>query len=273
MTGLKGSLTLFVAMLPALFIARAAMAACTEVDWRNRLGRPENGAIYQGSINNRPIRMMLHLDPRSGSIDGVYGYSDQPGTLLLTGTLRPNGSGADLDERDMSGKVTGHFNLEFTEQVPGYNPQYPLTCEAPMGLWRAASLRNELKVKLGRDGEWIPGNEGEEIVDEAVAFKLRNAILQENRRSFAALLNYPFYVLTYPENFKKFATAEDVIKHYDDIVTMPHEEVLESVPHVLGAHSGSAYFLRNSVYLSNGKVKMICVGSCPAYAQFDLNLQ
>jgi len=277
MTSSKWSLMFLIAILPMIPIARTSMATCTKADWRNGLGRPEHSAIYQGAINNRPIRMMLHLDPKSGSIAGVYGYGDQPGTLLLTGTLRPDGSGADLDERDTSGKVTGHFALEFIQQVPGYNPEmlkkYPLTCEAPVGIWRPASTGNTLKVKLGRDGESIPGNEGEEAADEAAAFKLRNAILQKNRKLFAALLNYPFFVVSYPENFKKFATPDDVIKHYDEVMTIPLEEVRDSVPHVLGAHSGTAYYLRDSVYLSNGKVKMICDGRCPVSAQYDLNLQ
>lgn len=277
MTGLNRNVRFLVSILLAIFIARAAMATCTQADWRHGLGRSEHSAIYHGTINNQPIRMMLHLDPKLGSIDGVYGYSNQSGTLLLTGTLRPDGSGADLDERDASGKVTGRFALEFTQQVPGYSlemlKKYPLRCDAPVGIWRAAPTGNALEVKLARDGESIPGNEAEERVDEAAAFKLRNAILQKNRKSFAALLNYPFYLMTYPETFRKFATPEDVIKHYDEIVTMPLEEVSDSVPHVLGAASGSAYFLRGSVYLSGGKVKMICEGTCPAYAQFDLQLQ
>jgi hypothetical protein len=275
MTRSKRSLMFLMVILPTILIGRTATASCTKADWRNGLGRPEHSAIYHGTINSRPIRMMLHLDPKSGSIDGVYGYSDQPGTLLLAGTLRSDGSSADLDERDASGKITGHFTLKFTQQVPGYNQKYPLTCEAPIGIWQAASTSNspKLKVELGRDGESVPGNEGEEADDEAAAFKLRNAILQKNRKSFAALLNYPFFVVSYPETFKKFATPEDVIKHYDEVMTMPLEEVRDSVPHVLGADSGAAYYLRGSVYLSNGKVKMICEGTCPVSAQYDLNLQ
>ncbi len=273
MTRLKRSIRFLVVFLPAIFIARAATAACTKADWRNELGRSEHGAIYRGTINNRAIRMMLHLDPKSGSIDGIYGYSDQPGTLLLTGTLRSNGSGADLDERDSAGKVTGHFSLEFVEHPRPGNQRYTPTCDGPIGMWRPKSGGDTLKVDLGINGEWIPGNESEEALDEAAAFKLRKAILQENHKAFAALLKYPFYTVTYPESFKKFDTPEDVIKHYNEVVTIPLEDVRNSVPHVLGAGPDGAYFLQESAYLSNGKVKMICDGRCPVAAQFDVNLQ
>ncbi|MBB6241622.1 hypothetical protein [Rhodanobacter sp. MP1X3] len=256
------------------FLAKNALAACTTSDWRHGLGRPEHGAIYFGVIGSHDVRMMLHLDPATDHLDGVYGYSDQPGLLELSGTLRADATGADLDERDSQGHPTGHISLSFAQHLePWQDPvsakEYPARCDAPLGTWQSLSTNKSRRIDLHRDGEWVAGNEGEEQMDDIVALKLRRAILVNDRSAFAALLQYPFYTVGFRSGFHAWNRPEDVIKYYAEIMRIPDIFVREAVPHVLAANATGAAFMRGSVYLAHGKVTMVCEGRCPIVANFE----
>jgi hypothetical protein len=254
-------------------LAKNALAACTTSDWLHDLGRPAHGAIYVGVIGRHDVRMMLHLDSSTGHLDGVYGYSDQPDSLQLSGNLRADATGADLDERDHQGHPTGHISLSFAEHLePWQDPvlakRYPARCDAPLGTWQSVSTKKSLRIDLHRDGEWIAGNEGEEQMDDIVALKLQRAILANDRVAFAALLQYPFYTTGF-RRFHGWARPEDVIKHYAQIMRIPDTVVRQAVPHILAANSTGAAFIGGGVYLAHGKVTMMCEGRCPVVASFE----
>ena len=255
-------------------LAENASSTCTAGDWQHGLGQPGHGAIYFGVIGSQNVRMMLHLDPATDHLDGVYGYSDQPGLLELSGTLRADATRADLDERDSQGRLTGHISLSFVEHLePWQDPvsakKYPSRCDAPIGTWQSLLTNKNLPIDLHRDGEWVAGNEGEEQLDDIVALKLRQAILANDRVAFAALLHYPFYTVGIRSGLHAWSRPEDVIKHYPKIMRIPYSDVRKAVPHILAADKTGAAFMRGSVYLAHGKVTMICEGRCPIAANFE----
>lgn len=269
--GISGKWICFIVF--ALF-AENALATCTPEDWLHGLGRPEHGAIYVGVIGSHPVRVMLRLDPATGHLDGVYGYSGQPGLLKLTGTLRADAAGADLDEQDSRGHSTGNIRLSFAEHLePGQDPvlakKYPARCDAPVGTWRSLSANESLRIGLHRDGEWVAGNENEEQMDDIVALKLQRALLAKDRSAFAALLQYPFYTVGFRSGAHAWSRPDDVIKHYAEIMRMTDIDVRKAVPHLLAADKTGAAYISGSVYLSHGKVTMMCEGRCPIVANFE----
>lgn len=268
-------LALLIGSIALSLIPKNAAATCLNADWSHGIGRPDHGAIYFGTIGTHAVRMMLHLDAATGRLDGVYGYNDQPEELTLTGNLRADGTGADLNEHDTQGRVTGHFSLNFIEhREPWEDPiQYKRSrgkflqkCDAPLGTWWVAPGSAPLKVVLHRNGEWTPAYDGEEQLDEVAAFKLRKAMLEGNRRAFASLLKYPFYTTNERGSVTTWSNREEVIKHYDDIVPMWPDALRNAVPHVLESGPTGAIFMGGSIYLSHGKVTMMCDGRCPVVA-------
>lgn len=253
-----------------------ATAACVGADWSREVGRPEHGAIYVGSLGNRPIRMMLHLDVATGRFDGVYGYSDQLGQLSLTGVARPAGTGAELGERNEQGQITGHFSLDFvrprqpwesTAFYEEHKRKFPSTCDSPLGTWRPPQGDKALTVVLHRNGEFDLAHDGEEKLDDLAAFKLRKAMLENNRPAFALLLQYPFHSIA-DRRSKVWNTPEEVIEHYQEIVRFQPSEIRSAVPHALGAGRTGADFMNGSIYLSQGKITMICDERCPIVADY-----
>lgn len=266
-----GNLSKWIYFIVFALLAKNGMAACTVSDWREELGRPEHGAIYRGVVGSHEVRMMLHLDPMTDHLDGFYGYDDQPGLLQLSGTFRADANSADLDERDSQGHPTGHISLSFAEHLePGQDPvlakKYPARCDAPTGTWQSISTNKSFLIELHRDGTWIAGNEDEEQMDDLAAFKLRRAILANDKVAFAALLQYPFYTVGIPSRFHTRSDSEDVIKLYPEIMRIPHIDVRKAVPHILEAIGLGADFMDGSVYLAHGKVTMMCEGRCPVVA-------
>ena len=254
----------------------SAKGAC--LDWSRNVGRPDHSLVYAGKLGNHPIRMMLHLDVATGHFEGAYGYNDQPGTLALSGSMRPGGVGADLDERDAQGRVTGHFSLGFLhlrrpEDSRTYD-KYSDKCDTLTGGWQSSSGKETRDVAVRVDGEIDPAQDKERQMNDITAYKLRKAMLDKNKQSFASLLRYPFYtngfyrtggvihltreVWNYPEN---------IIKNYDKMINyqrmepFSYEQVRDAVPHFL-TPAGSV-FMNGSVFIEHGKVTRICAGSCP----------
>jgi len=260
-------------LLLMTFFVSSARGAC--LNWVQTVGNSHSRLTYVGMLGNHPIRMMLHLDVATGHFDGAYGYNDQPGMLALTGSMRSGGVEVDLDERDKQGLVTGHFSLRFFEpraagEDPAIYKKYPTKCSALTGSWRSSSKNEMRDVGLHADGMTDPADDQERELNEATAYKLRQAMLNNNKHAFASLLKYPFYTNGFYRTGgalhlvnKTYRSPEEVINYYDGIIHFSYKEIRDAVPHVLDTYPGGSNFMSRSVDLTDGRVTRICAGACP----------
>lgn len=249
-----------------LLCTQSGKAACR--DWSRHIGRVSYSTIYQGKIGDHPARVRLHLVVVTGRFDGVYGYNDQPGVLILTGTMQPGGVGIDLVERDELGHVTGYFRLTFLHHPPpswNKNGRFPSEdCEDLTGNWRSASGNETQEVTIHSVGELNPAYDEQRERNEVTAYKLREAMLNGDRKSFASLLHYPFH-MDYVSQMgsSTWNTRGDVVKSYDNMIPFSRDQIRDSVPHILETVGPRSFFMNGSVYITNGKVNLICDGACP----------
>ena len=244
-----------------------AKGAC--LDWSRSVGRPDHSAVYTGMLGEHPVRIMLHLDVATGHFDGAYGYNDQPVVLILTGDMLPEGVGAELDERDPQGHLTGHFTLRFFrprpagEDLAAYDKEDRNTCEYLTGSWRSLSGNKKRKVALFPDGEIDPVYDEEREMNEVTAYKLRRAMLDSNRKSFASLLRYPFTKNSGRWVVGVWNNPEEVVKNYNKIIPFSKKQIKDAVPHILQTSQDTSQFMNGSVFITHGKVTLICGGRCP----------
>lgn len=252
-------------LLLMMLCAPSAKGAC--LDWSQSVGRPDHSLVYAGKLGDRPIRMMLHLYTANERFDGAYGYNNQPKMLILTGSMLPGGVGVDLDERDAQGHVTGHFSLKFFRPRPAREDpvyqKYPSKCDDLTGSWQSSSGNEAHDVAVHLDGETVPADDKKRELNETTAYKLREAMLSNNRKAFASLLRYPFYQNSGRWVVGVWHNPEEVIKNYDKIIPFSHNEIRDSVPHVLQTSLDTSQFMNRSVYITHGKVTRICSGACP----------
>ncbi|WP_188795860.1 hypothetical protein [Dyella nitratireducens] len=210
------------------------------------------------------------MDSSTGRFDGAYGYSDQPKMLSLTGGMQSRFTGVDLDERDEKDQVTGHFTLSFFHPRPdwesqeNYQKENKDTCSFLTGSWRSSSGSKPLKVLLQEVGNTVPENDREREINEDTAYKLRKAMLDNDRSAFASLLQYPFHSESDRQKISIWKSPEDVIKNYDRIVLFSYKQIRASVPHALQTSEAGSQFMNRSIYLARGKVTRICAEACPA---------
>lgn len=260
-------LQIFALILLLLRSVTPASAAC--LNWPWMAANPDYRLIYEGTVDGHPIRMMLHLDISTGRLDGIYGYNDQPNTLVLAGSMQPNSIGIDLDERDKKDAVTGHFNLKFFHQRPvweseeNYKKESKDSCGFLTGKWESPSRNKSFDVSLQQNGVSIPGDDNKREMNEVTAYKLRKAMLDDDRKVFALLLQYPFHSESGHQIVSTWNSPEDVIKNYRNIVHFSFKQIKTSVPHVLQTSGARSQFMNRSIYLENGKVTRICEEACP----------
>lgn len=267
--------------LPALTLllllsVTPASAAC--LNWSWLASNPSYRLVYEGTLGDHPIRMMLHLDSSTGRFDGAYGYSDQPEMLSLIGSMQPKSAGTDLDERDEKDQVTGHFTLSFFHPHPAWESQENYekenkdTCSFLTGSWQSSSGNKSFKVVLEEVGDTVLENDSEREMNEGAAYKLRKAMLENDRNTFASLLQYPFHSESDRQKISVWKSPEDVIKNYDNIVPFSHKQIRASVPHALQTSATGSQFMNRSIYLAHGKVTRICAEACPVIPQRVLTL-
>ncbi|HET7332586.1 hypothetical protein [Dyella sp.] len=244
-----------------------AEAACS--NWLSLAANPDYRLIYTGKVGDRPIRMMLHLNTAGGRLDGAYGYNNQSNMLTLAGIMLPNYEDIDLDEHDEKGVVTGHFHLKFFHARPAweseesYEKENKDSCSFLTGEWRSTAGNKTFDVTLQQVGVSAPADDNWRNENEITAYKLRKAMLEEDRKTFASLLHYPFQSEGDHHISNIWNNAEDVIKNYRSIVHFTAKQIQESVPHALQTSGTRSQFINRSVYLERGKVIQICAEACP----------
>jgi hypothetical protein len=245
-----------------LAVAQPARGAC--LNWARYVGAPTHSLQYAGTLGDHPIRMMLHLDAATSRLIGAYGYNDQPGILQLTGDLRSGGEGVDLVEHDQQGRDTGRFDLQIFRQRRFGEMRNPLPgCDNLVGKWQPAKGGKPLNVTLYLAGESNPVYDQARERNEIAAYKLRQAMLDQNPAAFASLLQYPFYSEHGHGVVSVWNSQQDVIDNYKQIVFFPDKAVRDVVPHILAGGGTRSEFMNGSVYIDHGKVTRICEEACP----------
>lgn len=238
--------------------------------FNNGLGAPSNLRIFSGSVGEQQIRMSLHYDVATRTIEGFYGYSDQPGTLTLHGEMLPSRNGMNLVERDAQGKVTGHFSLVFTyPSGPNYDAASvkkhisDYDCSYVKGSWHPASDNRSLQVELWSSGEQTQADQQARKLNDEAAYKVQMALLNNNKKSFASLLKYPFCTSRFGRGRTLWKSPEDVIAHYKQISRLAAPAYLhEGVPHAIDTHGKISDWMGDTMEFEDGKVKSMCDGSC-----------
>lgn len=245
--------------------ATSAHAACLPSRWESDLGAPDHSRIFTGTLGKQRVRMLLHVDEKTGQWDGAYGYADQPGTLALTGSMLSGepGAGMVLEEHDSSGRVTAHFSLLFFYPIPswmtasGYKKGFSNTCDSLIGSWQAASGGKAFYVALRGGPDVSPSAKHDMASNDATAYQLKQAMLHDDRKAFVSLLHYPF--CTSYGAIKAWFTPAEVLKHYHQIASMfEPDQWTRAIPHFRYVD-----FVNGSVVFYQGKVAMMCVGQCP----------
>jgi hypothetical protein len=250
---------LLLILLIAFLGNQSVSAQCTK--WIEFAGRADLRVVFQGTVGDRPVRMMLHSNEAAGQFGGSYGYNNQLGSLELVGKMQPNDAGIRLQEHGSDGRSTGTFDLQFF--APEQSEQQATHgCSSLTGTWTSPGEKKSLYVSLHVAGELNPANDAQRQLNEVAAFKLRKAMLEGNHATFASLLNYPFisedrnHQLTYWEN------ANDVIKNYSEIVKFSVNDIQSAVPHALLSSPSGSEFMGRSIDMSDGKVTRICESTC-----------
>lgn len=248
-----------------LFASLTAHGACT--NWSHGLGAADQSPIYAGNIGGHPVRMMLHYDGSANRFSGAYGYAGQSGVLKVSGRLTESGAGALFTEYDEKGVKTGQFSLGFDSPKDAFESEAHYrhrvaqpSCGDLIGTWSSKSGKI-LKVNLYRSGTIDPRFDGERKKNEAVASKLRVAMISRNKKEFASLLAYPFYSENAMQDETKWKNPDEVEENYDKIVKFSENEIHAAVPHFLET-SAKTLFMNGSIFIRNGKVTRVCEQVC-----------
>jgi hypothetical protein len=248
--------------LLSMLCVNGARAACQ--DWSQHVGRPAFRLIFEGTVNNRPVRMMLHLEQQTGQFDGAFGFNDEPQMLVLSGQMQPNNEGASLEARNSEGRFVGQFVLQFrpltVSDKDNHSESYG--CDSLSGTWLTAPEIQPEPVSLHDNGVIIPDEDKARETNEATAFKFRDAMLKNERGAFIRLLSFPLITETQMQAPATWESAHDVIRNYDKIVTFSKKTIEKSVPHVLETAAGRSLFMNNSIEIEAGKVTRICEATC-----------
>lgn len=260
-------LQIFALIFLLLLHVTPASAAC--LNWSWLASNPSYRLVYEGTLGDHPIRMMLHLNSSTGRFDGAYGYNDQPKMLSLTGSMQLKSTEIYLDEREEKDQVTGHFILSFFHPRPtwesqeNYEKKNKDTCEFLTGSWQSSDGNARMPVSLRANGEISPEDDLNRAKNEATAYKLRRAMLNKDRNAFASLLHYPFHSQDDHYHNWVWSNPEEVIRNYDKIIFFWQRQIESSVPHILQSAGPESIFMDRSIYLRSGKVTWICAGACP----------
>jgi hypothetical protein len=208
--------------------------------------------------------MLLHLDGDTSRFTGAYGYSDQPSTLALTGSLRPGGAGIDLVEDDQKGRETGRFELEIFRASRFGETSNPLPgCDNLAGEWLPMRGGKASPVSLHLDSELDPAYDQWQRLNDETAYILRRAMLEKDAVTFASLLRYPFFSERGLGVVSVWKSPQEVVMHYKDIVLFPKEAIRNAVPHFLASGADQSTFMNRSVTIYQGKVIRVCEAACP----------
>lgn len=250
-----------------LFIITHKVNAACE-NWSAGMGRLDQSLIFPGSVGGHPVRMMLHYDSATNSFDGAYGYSNQPDVLRLTGYMSKGDAGLYLTEQGRSGRITGYFRLMFMRPREPWESakSYARTmkesgCSFLTGTWISPSGKRIESVSFHQDGVIDPRFDKRRKVNEVVAYKLRSAMLNGDKKLFASLLDYPFYSENDMQIPTKWNTPSDVVKNYKKIVQFSNDTIRNAVPHILET-AVKTVFMNGSIFIKDGKVTRICDEAC-----------
>jgi hypothetical protein len=253
-----------------------AGAGCS--DWTNVNKNGDSPWIYAGTVADRQIRMLIQYDPATREVSGTYGYNDQPGELSLSGALSADGTALDLEERDSSGVTTGHFNLVFVYPTwqPGWDSfgkKSDWDCMFLNGTWQANTTSSPLKVAVSRQDAMQSTENEKRKKNEVIAYQLQRAILTGDHKKFASLLKYPFWSASVSKKGKVITriwnTPAEVIKNYDQIMTMPVNYVQHGVPHELETdYEATSSFLDGNVCIKDEKVHEMCSAGCASRCRY-----
>ena len=250
--------------------------ACTIPAWVLMAGNNSQLVpIFRGTIGDGAVRGVLRYDNEKkeffGEFSGnekshikkVYGYMD---TSKLSSPMVLSAYGDDQSN------ITGHFYLKFRD--PGFwindkNQKVPYgdDCSQMDGEW--VSLDNNVvkKVVLGIDGEisFPPTDVAKR--NEEVASKVREALLENNRRAFAGLLDYPFHVYLGNGGSLVLNSPKDVVRHFAEVAIFSKSGIFKSVPRYLHSYASISTLDVDSgdIVIDSGKVRRICITRHPMY--------
>ncbi|NTU52695.1 MAG: hypothetical protein HGA97_03140 [Chlorobiaceae bacterium] len=193
---------------------------------------------YEGTVGDKyPVRMTIIIN--GDRIEGVYCYASQLRSIGLRGRLI-DGRRFEMDESDAGGKVTGHFEGEFTEKDPrGTFGASELQCEVMTGWWnKDGDPSNKLPFYLTLESQTggtlehrysAAGADHDELI-ERNAQRFCAAVKQGDRKTVAALITYPVKVHI-GKGDRKMKNAGMLIRNYDALFTLRYvEAITKAIP-------------------------------------------
>lgn len=226
-------------------------------NYSNFLGGPTSW-IYKGQFGVTPVRMMLHYDDKTKQIVGEYGFSEVRSVQTVAGKITDEGRRLQLQERDANGRLIGNLELVFEPPDGMKNDD---ECTYLTGEEISESDHAHRGVSLFR-GNFVAIrlNQARKLNEDA-AFKIQQALKNNNIASFAKLVSYPLEVKNGVGD-SVYGSSEAVIKNYQKIVTPTRAFVISAIPHELETSLWGTRFAGGVMCLSDGKVTQICDGGC-----------
>ncbi len=253
-----------------LLQAEPAKSGCP--NWSDSKVHGNSAWIYSGSIGDRPVRMLLQLDPATRALTGSYGYNNEPGVLTVSGEISADGESATLTEHDSQAQVTGRFALNFVYPTwqEGWDRQgreSDWNCQFLAGSWEGFNGKRPAKVRLSALNPMSSHSDDQRAREknEVAAYQFQQAVIRNDRNKFAALLRYPFLtqrLVGHQIVWKQWDSPEEVIKNYKSIMTLNMDQVKKAVPHELETAFGTSSFMDTYACIVDGKFVQICDGGC-----------
>jgi len=220
---------------------------------------------YQGVLGNHKIRISLIVV--GSDVSGEYFYLRWLKNIPFKGKIE--GRKIVLNELDEKGKVVAVFDGHFPEYAPEYLNE-PIKFEVIEGEWfrpdgaerKRFRLVLEDSVGLMGDNRYSVAGFNDDKVVETAAQKFKNAVIVQDKRKVASLVNYPISVKI-EDKTVVIKKREDFIKMYNKIFNRPiFDQIKESVPHNMFAKAdGVMLGDHGEIWIGsiNGKAKIIAI--------------
>jgi hypothetical protein len=257
---------LVAALIAMLSINVPAFASCK--NWKQLVPGEGNGLIYAGTVGDRHTRAFFVLDELTGKMSGEIGFNDDADSLVMKGRMSQDLEGAELTAETVNGEVIADLHLTYSrwrqpwESANAFAHDSKQTCEFVVGKWVTRSSKKSYELRLQSAGTMSRKFVAQEKINEKTAVLLRSALLRDDKKGVAALLEYPFHSEFGNQLSKVWQSPEDVISHYKEVIQIPNQEVRESVPHVLQTGGAESIFVDGHIQLTDGIVTRICQEAC-----------
>lgn len=199
-------------------------------------------------------------------VKGVYFYTDRLKDIRIDGQIN-GGRTLALEQYDDAGQITASFEGEFPAVDPRRELHGELNCDVITGTWRAADSKRELSfyLRLSSEGyDVAPGHlyEGagahdDELINNA-ALKYRAAVIGNDRKTVADLINYPINV-SVGGRVIRIRNRHELSLSYQEIFTPEYRAAIrQSVPRAMFSNYQGIMLGDGEAWFGpDGKVKAI----------------